>query len=163
MRGHEQALAPEHHAGEAHEAAETAPRRTLDDFQLDPGVIEELTGRAKARFRGLTRIRGLSGEIVDPIVETALAKLRDKYSKGLDAKRKKLAEKYLDAAEAVTARLNRQALPRTTRLLLAVEGVYETLLLKAIQEGVGRHADETEAAGGRAQSKPTQQAPVAGD
>jgi hypothetical protein len=120
-------------------------RRQLDDFHLDPNVIDQLTGRDKARFRRLTPIKGVTDETLDPIVVNALAQLEAKYRPRLESTRKKLAEKYLDAAEDVTARHNRQALPRTTRILLATDGVYEALLLKALEDGVGQQAEPAEA------------------
>jgi len=67
-----------------------------------------------------------------------LEKLQEKYRETGNKARDRLSELYLDDVEAVTARLNKQALPRITRFLLSVDGVYETMLLEAIESGVGR-------------------------
>jgi hypothetical protein len=116
----------------------------LDEWDLDPEDIGEISGRGNARLRQLTPVRGLSGEPLDPVVEDALRDVRrqlvedlKKNGTTIDKIRTQLASHYLNATEKVTARLNRQALPRTTRMLLAIDGMYEFLLLTALKGGVG--------------------------
>ena len=116
----------------------------LDDWELDPDDIGEISGRGNARLRQLTPIRGLSGESLDPVVEDALRDIRrdliellKKEELTIDDLRYQLASHYLNETEKVTSRLNRQALPRSTRMLLAVDGMYEYLLLTALKHGIG--------------------------
>jgi hypothetical protein len=116
----------------------------LDDWDLDADDIGEISGRGNARLRQLTPIRGLSGEALDPVVEDALRDVRrelvellKKHDKTIDDVRRELASHYLNVTEKVTSRLNRQALPRATRTLLAIDGMYEHLLLSALKRGIG--------------------------
>jgi len=114
------------------------------DFELDDAVIRRITGRDTARLRRLTPVRAVRREGLDPVVLGALDRLDAKYRALEDRSdaRRVLAAGYLNEVEAVTRSLNAQSLPRTTRLLLGVDGLYETLLLRAIQAGVGAAPDE---------------------
>jgi hypothetical protein len=115
------------------------PDRDPLDFELDDAVIRRLTGRDTTRLRRLTAVRaprrdGLDAEVLG-VLDALDAKYRAREQK-MDARRI-LSTRYLNEAEAVTRSLNSQSLPKTTRLLLAVDGLYETLLLQAIRSGVG--------------------------
>lgn len=116
----------------------------LDEWELDADDIGEISGRGNARLRQLTPIRGLSGETLDPLIEDTLRDLRRelveqlaKQNMTIDDVRRQLASHYLNETEKVTARLNRQALPRATRLLLSIDGLYECLLFSALKDGIG--------------------------
>lgn len=133
---------PEHGGPKSHPKGYAHSK--LDEWKLDPEDIGEISGRGNARLRQLTPIRGLSGEPLDPVVEDALRDVRlflveelKKKRETIDGIRSQLASHYLNVTEKVTARLNRQALPRATRMLLAIDGMYEFLLLTALKSGVG--------------------------
>ena len=108
------------------------PRSALD-FRISEDEIDRLARREGTRMRGLTAIRKLAATPMDPIVLDALEAVRSKFvGDRADANRKTIATRYLDRAEKVTESLNRKSLSRTTRLLLGVDGLYEELLLRAI-------------------------------
>jgi len=111
-------------------------RRDALDFVIDDETIDRLTGRDRTRLRRLTAVKGVRLDGLDPVVLRALEDVKhDKRFAGKgEAARKRLSGQYLDDAEAVTERLNRQALPRTTRLILAAGDVYPVLLVDAIRE-----------------------------
>jgi hypothetical protein len=109
-------------------------------FEIPDEVIERLASRDRTAFRRLTEIKGPRVESLDPVVQRALEDTVRKYRRTGAEAREVLSSKWLNDAEAVTANLNKRALPVTTRLLLSQPGVYETLLLRAIEEGVGRES-----------------------
>lgn len=126
-----------------------APGRDPLDFDLDDAVIRRITGRDTTRLRRLSPVRAVRRDGLDPTVLGALDRLDAKYRALEDRSdaRRVLSASYLNEVEAVTRSLNAQSLPRTTRLLLGVDGLYETLLLRAIQAGVGAAPDERREAG----------------
>lgn len=130
---------------------EREERRGPFDYPLPDDVFDTLLPRNKATLRRMTPIRGLPVQEFDPVVQKALDELKDDYkTRGGNDARRELSEQYLDDVEAVTVRLNKQALPRTTRLLLSVEGVYEMLLLDAIgKKGIGLERRDRTGRGGR--------------
>ncbi|MGH7629079.1 MAG: hypothetical protein ACREOF_06760 [Gemmatimonadales bacterium] len=122
--------------------ASVGTRKPLD-FDIPESVIQRLAGGRRANRRRLTAVKGPKRESLDPVVQRALERVEEKYSGKAEELRSLLADRYLEEAEAVTARLNKKALPELTRALLAVDGVYEQLLIRAIEAvgGETAHAD----------------------
>lgn len=117
----------------------TVKDRSRYDFDLPDRAIHQFgNGRGSSARRGLTPVRPATTAALDPIVARAAARLRAKYGREADALRRHLASKHVEEVEAVTDRLNRQSLSRTTRFLLTIDGVYEAVLAA----GVDHHKPE---------------------
>jgi hypothetical protein len=106
-------------------------------FTIPPGIIDRLARGRGRTLRRLTPIKsGSPRESLDPVVQRALEDLETKYTKSKKDNEEYLADNYLEEAEAVTASLNRHALPAMTRALLAADGVYEHFLVAAVRRVV---------------------------
>jgi hypothetical protein len=118
-----------------HPGEESAkPVRKPLSFEIPAAVIDRLAGGRRGLLRRLTTVKaGPPRESLDPVVQRALESIEADVRTYKTENEAWLADNYLDDTEAVTASLNRRALPALTRALLGAEGVYELLLVQAFR------------------------------